>query len=118
MTENIQIYNKGYIALTSVIIISLLLLALTVALSAANYFGRTNIMEYELKVASSNLAEACLNYAKAKLMADPLNYSGNELSVPVAGDTCSVISVLPTGNNWPKTLKTQGIYPKNQPEES
>jgi hypothetical protein len=110
--------SNGYIALMSVIIISLLLITITAALSQANYFSRLNILQDEFKTTSDNLATACVNYARAKLMADPNNYSGNEPSIPVGADTCSVIAVLPTGNNWPKTIKTQGVYPKNQAEES
>jgi hypothetical protein len=110
--------QSGYIALTSVIIISLLLITITAALSSANYFNRTNILENEFKIRSGNLAEACVSYARAKLAADPVNYAGNELSVPVGSSTCSVISVMPTGAVWPKTIRTQGVYPRSQAEES
>lgn len=118
LNGNSYISNGGYIALISVIIISLLLVTITAALSTANYFSRFNILENEFKIRSDYLAESCLSYARDKLMSDPSNYSGNELSVPIGGDTCSVISVLPTGSGWPKTIKTQGIYPRNQAEES
>lgn len=110
--------NGGYIALTSVIIISLLLITITAALSFANYFSRTNILENEFKIAGNNLAEACVGYARGRLMNNPDNYAGNEPSVPVGADTCTVISVIPTGPVWPKTIKTQGIYPKNQAQRS
>jgi len=110
--------QSGYIALTSVIIISLLLITVTAALSCANYFSRFNILENEFKTDSGNLAEACVNYARAELAADPENYAGNDLSVPVGSSTCSVISVMPAGAVWPKTVKTQGVYPHNQAEES
>jgi hypothetical protein len=110
--------QSGYIALTSVIIISLLLITITAAISSANYFSRTNILENEFKIRSGNLAEACVSYARAKLAAGSANYAGNELSVPVGSSTCSVISVVPTGAVWPKTIRTQGIYPHNQAEES
>ena len=110
--------QSGYIALTSVIIISLLLITITAALSSANYFNRTNILENEFKIGSGNLAEACVSYARAKLAADQVNYAGNELLVPVGTDACSVISVMPTGAVWPKTIRTQGVYPRNQAEES
>jgi hypothetical protein len=115
--EQLEVAN-GYIALMSVIIISLLLITITAALSFANYFSRFNILENEFKITGENLATACVNYARAKLMGDPNNYAGNELSVPVGDDVCSVISVVPTGNVWPKTIKTQGIYPRNRIQES
>ena len=99
--------SGGYIALVSVIIISFLLITITAALSGANYFSRFNILENEFKNHSENLAEACVSYARAKLMADPANYAGNEFSVFVGGDTCSVISVAPVGAVWPKTIKPQ-----------
>lgn len=118
INNNICPFSGGYIALTSVIIISLLLITITAALSVANYFSRFNILENEFKIRSDNLAEACVSYARAKLIADPNNYAGNELSVPVGVDTCSIISVTPTGGSWPKTIKTQGIYPRNQAQAS
>lgn len=64
------------------------------------------------------MAAACVNYARARLIQDPLNYAGNELSVPVGADVCSVLAVSPTGAVWPKTVKTRGIYPGRQGEQS
>jgi hypothetical protein len=116
--ENILHCGGGYIALISVIIISLLLITVTAALSCSNYFSRLNILENEFKIKSGNLAVACVNYAKTKLAGDPLNYAGNELSVPVGADICSILSVSPTGATWPKTIKTRGIYPGGQTNQS
>ena len=114
----IMFNNKGYIVLISVIIISLLLVALTAAVSYANYFSRLNVLQSEFKARSYSLAEGCVNYAKTRLMNDPINYAGNELAVPVGANTCSVISITPVGSVWPKTIKTKGIYPTGQPDQS
>ena len=116
--NNISRCDGGYIALISVIIISLLLITVTAALSCSNYFSRLNILENEFKIRSGNLAAACVNYARARLIQDPLNYAGNELSVPVGADVCSVLAVSPTGAVWPKTVKTRWIYPGRQGEQS
>jgi hypothetical protein len=119
MNDNrIRGHGGGYIALISVVIISLLLITVTAALSCSNYFSRLNILENEFKVRSGDLANACVNYARARLMQDPLNYAGNELSVPVGADICSVLAVSPAGTAWPKTVKTKGVYPGGQTEQS
>ena len=55
--------QDGYIALISVIIISLLLITVITALSTINYFSRYNILENEYKERSSGLAEGCVDYA-------------------------------------------------------
>jgi hypothetical protein len=104
--------QSGYIALISVIIMSALLLTITVALSSANYFSRYNILENEYKQHSSDLAEACVNYAKGQLAGN----SGYTVTAPavvaVGTDSCKIISV------GASTIKTQGTYPNTGPDIS
>lgn len=109
--------GAGYIALTSVIIMSLLLITIALALSSANYFSRFNILENEFKEHSNNLAEACVNYALGQLALD-INYAGHDQAVLIGADTCAVVSVLPAGAVWPKIITAQAVYPKNQAERS
>jgi hypothetical protein len=97
----------GYIALTSVIIISLLLITIITALSSVNYFSRYNILENEFKERSSGLAEACVDYSLAKLAANS-TYSGGE-TANIGTDSCRVVSVTSGGNSY--SILTQGIFP-------
>ena len=94
---------------------SLLLITITIALSSANYFSRFSILENEFKEHSSNLAEACLDYAYGKIVSNP-SYAGNESAVRVGSDNCAIVSVSALGAD--KIIKTQGIYPQNQPKKS
>lgn len=112
--------QNGYIALTSVIIISLLLITITAVLSSANYFSRSNILESEFKERSSNLAEGCLNYALARIAGNP-GYlpTADDHSVLIGYGTCNVVSVLqnlPT--NGQTSIISQGIFPKALPQQS
>ncbi len=105
-------HQEGYIAVTSVIIISVLLITITTALSLTNYFSRFNILENEFKQKSTGLAEACLDYALGKLAADA-SYAGGLPPVNVGTGTCIVCDVAPTGLGYPKTIRTRAVYQKS-----
>lgn len=105
---NSKTAEQGYIALISVIIISVLLIALTFTVSFTGFFLRFNLLDREYKAQSSNLAEACANTAVLKLVNNPA-YAGNE-DIAVASDTCHIGSV---SGSPQVSFKTQGIYPKN-----
>ena len=101
--------NLGFIALTSVIILSVLLIIITAALSFANYFGQYNILNNELKQKTYALGEGCLNYAIMRSAGDQ-SYNGNEC-IKLANNFCKIISVS-TGA-FPKTIITQSVVQKN-----
>ena len=42
-----RVYNKGFVALTSVVIISAILLLVATSLSLSGFYGRFNILESE-----------------------------------------------------------------------
>ena len=52
---------RGFIALMSAIIISAVLLIIVTTSSFTGFFGRTNILDAELKARSAAAAEACIN---------------------------------------------------------
>ena len=83
--------NGGYIALMSVIIISLILLAFTAVLSMSGYFSRFNVLAGEYKRVSLGLAESCVNVALLKIAQGP-TYQGNE-TVPVGANNCNIKQV-------------------------
>lgn len=68
----------GYIALISAIIISVLLLIITFAVSFSSFFARFNILDSEFKKVSSGLAEACVDTAILEIARE----------TPVADNTC------------------------------
>ena len=104
--------QDGFIALTSVIIISAILLILVAVVSTAGFFTRFNVLDYENKTISSALAEACVETALVNLAADPTNYpasipvpAGKQITVD-STKTCRICSVSAT------TIKTRAAYNK------
>ena len=102
--------QKGFIALMSAVIISVILLLIATNLSLTSFYGRSNILDFELKERSSALAEACADTAILKL-ANDLGY------IPVAGgedvfvglDKCTIESVAP-GAGSEIIIHTQSDY--------
>ena len=98
--------QRGYISLISSIIISILLLAVTFAISFNNSSSRFNILNAEFKEQSSALAEACVDTALLKL-AQNQSYGGNE-NISVGNDQCSILPIETlTGQ---KIIKTKAIF--------
>ena len=80
---------NGYIALTSAIIISALIMTVVLAVSLKGYSNRLNISETYDKETSLFLAEACVNKAMLNLSLDPL-YAGSE-TITLGADTCDIL---------------------------
>jgi hypothetical protein len=108
--------QSGYIALTSVIIISALLLAVALTGSAANYFNRLAVLGDEFKQQSFGLARACVNYAAWEIAGNPGFNSAAPYRVTLGRDECTVLSVTQGGGQ--ATVIVQGQYPKAGPEKS
>lgn len=102
--------NGGFIALVSVLLISVVLLLMVTTLSLSGFIGRFSILNSELKKVSASLAEACANTAVLKL-AENWNYTGNE-TIVVNGNACAVFPVAAAGAD-PQILKTQAVYRKS-----
>lgn len=98
--------NNGFIALTSAIIIALLLMTVTFAISSTGFFGRSNVLDAELKERSLALAEACADTALLKLTQN-INYSGNE-NITIGNDICSIMPIETAGGQ--KTIKAKAIF--------
>src|SRR5262245_24206765 len=101
--------QKGFIAVTSAIIITVLLLAITLAIVFTGYFARFNVLDSESKERSVALAEGCADTAI-------YNFSQGSTatgSVTIGSDPCSIVFVQ---DNSPVTgkalIKTQGIINK------
>jgi hypothetical protein len=103
-----SIHQGGFIALTSVIILSALLIIIGASLGYTSFFSRFNILDSELKQISLGLAEACAEIARVEI-ANNANFSvpngGRSYTVGDDGSTCTVISVAGA-----YTVQAQGIY--------
>lgn len=100
--------QSGFVALISVIIITILLVIISVSISTTSFFSRFNVADGEYKKRSSELAEACVDAALLKLAQDP-SYAGGE-SIAVGSDSCQVVSVSSTATQY--TVKTKALFPQ------
>lgn len=93
----------GYIAITSAVIISILILVITLALSFLTFSSRFNISDSERKERNKALAEACVELAVLRL-AQSAAYAGNE-DILVGNEKCSILPIETNGEQ--KTIKTK-----------
>lgn len=95
---------KGYVAITTAIILSLLVLVVALTLANSTFIARYNNVDFNSKKTSYFLARTCLNKALLKLSQNP-NYSGNETVIIGGGYQCSIVSVETSGSN--KIIKSR-----------
>lgn len=98
--------KRGFVALISAIIISVVLLLIVTNASLTGFYSRSNISDGELKEISSNYAEACVDTALLKITNDS-TYSGggDTLDVDTDGINDCVIESVTTD-----TIYTKGNY--------
>lgn len=104
-TEN----QKGLVALTSAIVVAVIIMAITLSLSYTGFSARFNVLDLGHKEKTLSLAEACANVASLKLVADQ-EYSGDEI-VPVGDFSCEILPI--TKENGEVTIRTRAIFPGN-----
>ena len=110
-TTNYQL-EHGFIALTSAIVISFLLLAITVSLGFSSFFGRFDILDSESKERSTALAEACVD--QAILDSASGTYYSTDNIVNVGSDTCTIkLSQLDSPIVGQTIVKTQAKLNKS-----
>lgn len=88
--------GRGFIALTSAIIISIVLLLFIANTSLSGFYGRVNVLESELKEQSAALAEGCVEEAALRLAIDP-SYSGGE-DVSIDTHQCTILPITASSN--------------------
>ncbi len=97
--------ENGFIALTTSIILSILVLLVAASLGSANLFNRFAVVDFSNKQASFSVARSCLNYSLLKL-AEGSSYAGNE-TLTVASYTCAIGAITTSGANKVITAKSQ-----------
>ena len=103
----------GYIALISVVIVSGLMLIVAVGLSLRSMGDLDLSSAGESAARARALANACAEEAIVKLKGN-LSYSGNETIIVDGSDSCTIVTVLGSGNTN-RTIETQalvGLYTK------
>lgn len=106
--------ERGYIALVSVLIISLVLLTLAVSVSLTGFYARSNILNSEIKEQSMALAESCVSKAVADVaIGNPTTGAVQFSTNPYTGDAyeCTILSITPDSpNTGETTIETQGVF--------
>ena len=98
--------SEGYIALTSALVITVLITAIAFTLSLSSFFARANILNTDFKEISHALAEACIETALLKLAQDSA-YAGNEIIV-VGNNQCSILALESLSNQ--KIIKANAVF--------
>jgi hypothetical protein len=88
--------EKGFIALMSVLIISLVLFVAVISLAQYGLMTRYSLLDLERKAASRQLAEACMHIARIYAVNDPSRTESN-LVLDVDGKSCMIDSLSPSG---------------------
>lgn len=101
--------SAGFMALMSVIIISVVLLLIASTLSMTGFSGRLNILDSEYKERSLALAEACVDTALLRLAQDAI-YAGGLPSVSVGTDSCDIRNFNPSLD--PIIIETKATFQK------
>ncbi len=96
-------FRGGYIAITTSIILSIVILAIAAALGSNHLFTRMNVSDFDDKQMSLSDARSCLDEARLKL-SDDSSYAGNE-TFSVGSDQCTIVSVSTSGSN--KVIEAQ-----------
>ncbi len=116
METNRAHLKKGFIALMTAIIISIILVTLMLSTSTSSFSARGGSLDSELKAMSMHIAQSCGNLA---LLSVSQNYfytpAPNGDNILVGSNTCTIVSVVHNRENTvthQKTIKiqTRGTY--------
>lgn len=103
------LFKNGYIALTSVMIISIVIMIIAITLSSYSFFSRSNVLDAEFKKIGGALAEACAEKALLKI-AQNNSYAGNENIIINSGKQCSILTVENGAQAGQKIIKTTASF--------
>ncbi|MEK7117846.1 MAG: hypothetical protein AAB861_03680 [Patescibacteria group bacterium] len=98
--------KKGFVALITAIILSLILIVITVTLNQSGFFTRSIILDSEYKERSVGLAEACVDVALLRLANDP-TYAGGPPAVNIGAEQCNIATIAPPGTEY--RIKTWAV---------
>lgn len=92
MTKFLSKKSSGYVALTSILVISFLMMILVFAVNFSGFYFREGLTDYYLKEVSRELAEGCAYAGLLKLTRDK-DYLGNETILVSDSESCQINSV-------------------------
>lgn len=104
MKLNYKNKNRGFAALITAIILSLILIVVAIVMSQSGFLTRQILSESENKERSAALAEACADNAILFTINNPL-YTGGPPPIIIDGERCEIYSVTHTPSTF--TIKTR-----------
>ncbi len=92
--------QEGFIALMSILIVSVVLLGATLSLAQFGIASRYFILDLEHKTVSEKLAEACVHIARISVYNDPTYEvdSSDDVRIPVGTKECWIYEIERSGN--------------------
>lgn len=84
-----NIYTRGFIALISVLMLSVILLAAVISLAQYGIISRYALLTLEQKESTESLAGACVQVARIAVVNDPQYQTTNKI-VSVGTDSCLI----------------------------
>ncbi len=100
--------HRGYIALMSVLIVSVVLLIIMSTVSLGGFFSRFTIVDSESKHVSEALAESCFNTTLFRL-AQNQNYTGNEIVILSPQGSCRILALTKDVLLGQTAIETQAV---------
>lgn len=99
--------QRGFIAITTTMILMVILLVVATSLSFSGFFTRYNILDSELKKVSVALAEGCVDQALLELANDS-SYSPSNQIVSIGGNFCTIKNITTSGGE--KNINVEADY--------
>ena len=101
--------TNGFIALISIVMISVILLGATLSLAQFGLANRYFILDLEHKNISEKLAEACIHAARIYIYNDP-EFNPSSMMLPIGDATCTIHAVIPhTPHSGESTVTVQAM---------
>ena len=103
-------YTQGFIALTSVLILSAIFLSMSISVASRAISESDTAIAFRERDAAQYLARACLEYARMELERT-LDYQGNE-GILIQGQACQILNIegIGTTNRTVRVQSTVGSH--------
>ena len=99
-----KIHNQGFIALSTVLVLSAIFLSIGIGMTTIASFNAQNNLSVYFGNKAHILAEACTEYALYNLR-ESSDYQGNE-NLQIDGETCEILVIGGSGNT-DRTIQVQ-----------
>ena len=101
-------YSGGFVALTAVLVVSFLVLAVATSISLLGVGEAKSSHDYRLGQEAQKIAEACVGESLLRLRNDS-NYLGTASALALGSGTCTII-VTGTGNDRTVNIESEINY--------